>query len=182
MHSSARAAARLLAAALAAAGCGAGAAPVRLPRKPSPAQLAGGPAARLPVRQLVIAAYEGYWRATSDPLGSRDPARAPAIPSGYGPRPAVPGLIRGLRQLWRKDEIAYGSPQFHIMSVRLTGPGTAAVHDCIDLSHAGFQDSRTGVLVGGLGPSHEYLITTLALVHGRWLVTGAVPVVRPCGR
>ena len=54
------------------------------------------------------------------------------------------------------------------------------MHDCIDLSHTGFQNRKTGQIVGGLGQSHDYLITTLALERGRWLVTGAIPVVQPC--
>jgi hypothetical protein len=54
------------------------------------------------------------------------------------------------------------------------------VHDCIDLSRTGFQNRKTGVIVGGLGQSHDYLITTLAREHGRWVVTGAIPVVRSC--
>jgi hypothetical protein len=62
----------------------------------------------------------------------------------------------------------------------MTGTRTAAVHDCIDLSHTGFQNRRTGVIVGGLGQSHDYLITTLAIEHGRWVVTGAIPVVQSC--
>ena len=77
-------------------------------------------------------------------------------------------------------EAAFGAPVFHISGVKLTGPRTAAVHDCIDLSHTGFQNRKTGQVTGGLGQSHDYVITTLALEHGRWLVTGAYPVVQAC--
>jgi hypothetical protein len=89
-------------------------------------------------------------------------------------------LVRGLEGLWRRHEIGFGSPVFHVMSVKITGHRTAAVHDCVDLSHVGFQDEQTGQVVGGFGQSHEFMITTLALEHGRWLVTGAIPVVQRC--
>lgn len=179
--------ARALAGGLAAAGltaalvsCGSAAAPVALPKKPSAVHVAAAPPTRQQPRQLVLAAYEGYWRATSQALDSRNAATARTILAGYIPGSAVPTLVKGLSQLWRRNEVSYGSPVFHIMSVQLTGPKTAAVHDCIDLSHTGFADKRTGQLIGGLGQSHDFLITTLSLQHGRWLITGAIPVVRPC--
>jgi hypothetical protein len=162
------------------AGCGTGAADVTLPVKPGHVHLAGAKAARPSARDLVVAAYEGYWRATSEALASRDRTRAGAIMAGYVPADVIPALVKGLRSLWARDEIGYGSPVFHILSVRLTGRGTAAVHDCVDLSHMGFQNQQTGQVVGGFGQSHDFLITTLVLEHGRWLVTGAIPVVRTC--
>jgi hypothetical protein len=163
------------------AGCGATAADVALPGKPAHVRPAVARAPRARPRDLVIAAYEGYWRATNDALASRDPAKAGAIMAGYVPRSALPGLVNGLKALWRRDEIGYGSPVFHIMSVKITGRETAAVHDCLDLGHAGFQNQQTGQIVGGFGQSHEFMITTLARQHGRWLVTGAIPVVQTCG-
>jgi hypothetical protein len=162
------------------AGCGTGAADVALPSKPSHQAPAAAKAVRQSPRDLVVAAYEGYWRATNEALASRDPARARTIMSGYVPGGAIPALVRGLQTLWRRNEIGYGSPVFHIMSVKITGANTAAVHDCVDLSHTGFQNWETGQVVGGFGQSHELLITTLALEHGRWLVTGAIPVVQTC--
>jgi hypothetical protein len=167
-------------AAAALAGCGTGAADVALPVKPGHVHLAGAQAAPPSARDLVVAAYEGYWRATSEALASRDPARARTIMASYVPGGAIPALVKGLRALWARDEIGYGSPVFHILSVKITGRGTAAVHDCVDLSHTGFQNQQTGQVVGGFGQSHDFLITTLALEHGRWLVTGAIPVVQTC--
>jgi hypothetical protein len=55
-------------------------------------------------------------------------------------------------------------------------------HDCLDLSHAGFADRQTGLVVEGSGSSHDFMITTLALMRGRWLVTGAVAVDKECSR
>lgn len=163
------------------AGCGAQAADVALPAKPAHlAARAAAEPARPAERDQVVAAYEGYWRATSAALASRDPAKARAIMAGYVPRSAIPALVSGLRAIWRRDEIGYGSPVFHILKVTITGRETAAVHDCVDLSHTGFQNRQTGEIVGGFGQSHDFMITTLVRQHGRWLVTGAIPVVQPC--
>jgi hypothetical protein len=162
------------------AGCGSRLAPVALPKKPTRVRLVRVNPVRLSARQLVVAAYEGYWRATNEAVNSRNPARARAILAGYVPGRAVPGLIKGLTALWRRHEIVYGSPVFHIMAVKITSNRTAAVHDCIDLSHTGFENGQTGQIIGGLGRQHDYLITTLVFEHGRWLVNGAIPEVRPC--
>jgi len=162
-------------------GCGTRAVTVAVPGKPGHAQVASTKASRPSVvRDLVIAAYEGYWRATNGALASRDASKARAIMAGSVPASSVPTLVRGLQAIWRRDEIGYGNPVFHVMSVKLTGPGTAAVRDCIDLSHTALANQQTGEVVGAFGQSHEFLITTLALEHGRWLVTGATPVVQTC--
>jgi hypothetical protein len=139
------------------AGCGTRAADVALPSKPAHQAEAAAKAVGQSRREFVIAAYEGYWRATNEALASRDPARARAIIAGYVPGGAIPALVRGLRTLWRKNEIDYGSPEFHIMSVQINVRGTSAVNDSINL-----------------------LISILALDHGRGLVTGAIPVVQTC--
>jgi hypothetical protein len=163
------------------AGCAkSSAAGVTLPRKPQRSPATSATPEYPSAKQLVVAAYEGYWQATGEALDSLSPSRASRILAGYVPRSAIPALVRGLRALWRQDEIGYGRPVFHISSVMFTGHRTAAVHDCLDLSHAGFQDRLTGQVVGGLGRSHDFLITTLVREHGRWLVTGAIPVVRAC--
>jgi hypothetical protein len=163
------------------AACASSQADVTLPKKPSaPARLIGDAPAPPSVRVLVVTAYEGYWTATNQAINSRSLATAKAVLAPHVPASSVAELISGMKVLWQRGEMAYGAPVFHIMSVKLTGKGTAAVHDCIDLSHTGFQDRKTGAIVGGLGQSHDYLITTLALAHGQWLVTGAIPVVQPC--
>jgi hypothetical protein len=162
------------------AGCMGRSADVALPKKPGHARPARVDIARPSVRQLVVTAYEGYWEATNEAINSRSRAAAIAILTEYIPGSAVPGLVRGMRVLWRRDEVAFGAPIFHIVSVKMTGPRTAAVHDCIDLSHAGLQNRKTGAIVGGLGQSHDDLITNLAFENGRWLVTGAIPVVKSC--
>ena len=175
-------AAGCLAASLASAliGCGSRPVAVALPTRPPQTLVTTEGPPRPTTRQLVVAAYQGYWRATTEALDSDSATRARQILAGYVPLRAVPALVRGLRALWRRNEIGYGGPVFHIMAVTITGPRTAAVHDCIDLSHAGFENRLTGQVSGGLGRSHDFLITTLALEQGRWLVTGAVPVVQTC--
>jgi hypothetical protein len=162
------------------AACGSSQAQVTLPKTTPRAQLARVVPASPSDRQLVVAAYEGYWQATNQAINSRDPVEARSILASYVPGSAISGLITGMKALWRRGEMAFGAPVFHIVTVKMTGARTAAVHDCIDLSHTGFQNRKTGVIVGGLGQSHDYLITTLALEHGRWLVTGAIPVVQSC--
>jgi hypothetical protein len=162
------------------AGCGTRAATVALPDKPRHVQVAGAKASRPFARDLVVKAYEGYWRATNEALASRDASKARAVMTGYVRASSIPALVKGLQAIWRRDETGYGSPALHIMSVKLTGPGTAAVRDCIDLSHTALANQQTGEVVGSFGQSHEFLITTLALEHGRWLVTGAIAVVKRC--
>jgi hypothetical protein len=161
-------------------GCGAQAADVALPAKPGHIQPVAAKHSSPTERDQVIAAYEGYWRATSAALASRDPAKAGAIMAGYIPGSAIPALVSGLKSIWRRDEIGYGSPVFHILSVKITGRGSAAVRDCVDLSHTGFQNQQTGQVVGGFGQSRDFMITTLVRTRGRWLVTGAIPVVQSC--
>lgn len=162
------------------AACGSSQAQVALPKKAPHARLARVTPASPSARQLVIAAYEGYWQATNQAINSRDPVAAKSILTSYVPDSAISGLITGMKVLWQRGETAFGAPVFHIVSVKMTGTRTAAVHDCIDLSHTGFQNRKTGAIVGGLGQARDYLITTLALEHGRWLVTGAIPVVQSC--
>jgi len=170
-----------LAAGLAAAlaGCGSGQAHVALPRKPPPVRVAAHPS-RPSATQLVVTAYDGYWRATNQALDSGSAAAARKILAGVVPAGAIAGLVKGLQVLWGRDDVSYGSPVLHIMSVKITGKGTAAVHDCVDMSHTGLANRQTGQIVGALGQSHDYLITTLVQQHGRWLVTGSVPVVQSC--
>jgi hypothetical protein len=173
----------VLAAGLAAllAGCGSSAAaPVALPKKPAHVMDAGAKPAPVTPKQKVIAAYQGYWRATNVAVDSRSPARARIILASYIPSEALPGLVKGLQALWKADEVSYGSPVLHIMSVKITGPGTAAVHDCVDMSHSGLVNKKTGQIVGELGQSHQNLITKLVRQHGKWLVAGEIPVVQSC--
>ena len=163
------------------AGCGNAPQKVSLPQKqPVHVRVAGAGPVRHSPRQLILAAYQGYWRATNQAVDSRSPVKARTLLASYIPDSALPGLVKGLKTLWQADEASYGSPVLHVMSVKITGSRTAAVHDCVDMSHSGLVNRKTGQIVGGLGRSHENLITSMVLEHGRWLVTGAIPVVRSC--
>src|SRR5215470_901055 len=130
------------------AGCGTSQAKVTLPDKPMHLTVVATPPARPSARQRVLDAYRGYWAATSRAVDSRSPARARAILASYIPSGAIGGLISGLRSLWRHDEMSYGWPVLHIISVTISPRGTATVHDCVDMSHAGLVDARTGQIVG----------------------------------
>src|SRR5258708_18875035 len=78
-----------LSAALVAAltGCAAGAANVVLPDKPGHVQVTGAKPARPSARDLLIAAYEDYWRATNEALAPRDASKGTAIMAGAAPAP-----------------------------------------------------------------------------------------------
>jgi hypothetical protein len=168
---------------LAVVGCG-GQPAVALPHKAagpaqapaSPAALAGGPVS---VHDQVVAAYTGYWQALGQALDTRDAARARAILAPYATPALIPSLISGFETDWVRDEIQYGSPVPHILSVRVAGR-RAAVHDCADFSNAGVQSVSTGQVIGSLGNPRVNMISTLVLANGRWLVSDQVPVVLSC--
>jgi hypothetical protein len=164
----------------AAAGCG-GQASVVLPQNTSPPSAPGVVATDPPAtaRQQVIAAYTGYWQALAQALDTRNAGQARDILARYVAGSGIPVLISGFQADWERDEIQYGSPVLHILSVRIFRDH-AAVHDCADFSNAGVQDARTGQVVGSLGNPHVNVISTLVLVHGRWLVSNQVPVVLSC--
>jgi hypothetical protein len=166
---------------LAVTGCGGQQAPVALPHKSAepaalPAELADP---SLSPRQQVVAAYTGYWQALGQALDTRSAGRARVILALYAAPASIPSLISGFQTDWARDEIQYGGPVPHILSVQITG-GHAAVHDCADFSHAGVQSAKTGQVIGSLGNSRVNMISTLVRARGRWLVSNQVPVVSPC--
>jgi hypothetical protein len=166
--------------ALAAAGC-AGQASVPLPPKAaavlrSPAQIAD----QLSPRQQVMAAYAGYWQASDAAVnaGSAGPARR--LLARYVPATAIPDLIAALRQDWDTHSVIDGNPVLHVVSVTVR-QRRATVHDCVDLSHAGLKNARTGaVLPHSFGNARANYYANLVLRGGRWLVSNIVPVVASC--
>src|SRR5215469_12954606 len=104
--------------AVAVAGCGNSQAQVTLPKKSGHMRLARIAPAAPSQRQLVVTAYEGYWQATNQAIDSRDPAAAKSILTSYVPGSVISGLITGMKVLWRRDEMAYGAPVFHIVAVK----------------------------------------------------------------
>ncbi len=172
------AAVALAAVAIGLAGC-AGQPSVALPPKAGarpPARLADQPGPR----QQVMAAYTGYWRAVDDALNAGSAARARQILTGYAPASALPGLIRAFRQDWARHVVTDGNPVLHIISVRVSS-GQATVHDCVDLSHAGLQNARTGrVLPHSFGSPRANFYASLIRQGSQWLVSNIVPVVAAC--
>jgi hypothetical protein len=169
-----------LALAAVATGC-AGQGNVGLPPKP------GGPAAAAVLtdpqhgaRAQVIAAYTGYWQATGAAVDAGSAAGARRLLARYLTASAIPGVISALRPDWAEHAVSAGSPVLHIMSVKITGP-RALVHDCVDLSHAGLADARTGrAFPRSFGSAHANFYADLVLSGHRWLVSNLVPVVALC--
>ena len=155
---------------------------LRTPSAVAPASPASPSPAHAPpsTRQRVVAAYRGYWRAYEAAWRSRNPARVRQILARY----VVPGGI-GLdltsdRQLWARHQAPDGAAVPHVLSVRLHGR-TAALHDCLDLSHLGDADTRTGQLIpDSFGPPRMNFYVTLVLASGQWLVRTFAEAVQPC--
>ncbi len=161
------------------AGAGAGQASVALPGKAaaqSPARLADQPG----VRQQVMAAYAGYWTASDEALNAGRAGRARQILARYAMPTALPALIRAFRQDWARHAVTDGSPVLHVLGVRIRN-GIATVHDCIDLSHAGLRNARTGqVFPHSFGSPRANYYARLVRQGGRWLVSNILPVEALC--
>jgi hypothetical protein len=170
--------------ALAAAGCGGPAARVSLPARAArtataaPAALASS-APQTP-RQAVAAAYRGYWRAYAAAMSADSTARATAILAPYDAPSGTPLLMKNLKAIWKAHDVAYGGAVTHIKSVRITGR-RAILNDCLDLSHFGVTDQRTGrVVPGSFGLANQDTYITLLRSGGRWRVSNMEPVEVPC--
>jgi predicted small lipoprotein YifL len=171
----------VLAAMAAAAGCGRQH-PVALPPAPAdPASAVAAPTASPPsVRDQVMSAYMGYWQASGQAVDAGRAGRARAILAPYVTADSLPSMIAVLQEDWRQHAVAYGSPVPHIRSIVIRR-GTATVHDCIDLSHAGLRNARTGrVFPQSFGSSRANYYASLVHDGGRWLVSNIVPVVASC--
>jgi hypothetical protein len=164
------------------AACGGQAAPVALPPKAAtataaPAALTGP--ARTP-HQVVTAAYRAYWRAYAAAMTAASTTRAESLLAPYEDSAGLPRLIGSLKRVWAAHDAAYGGAVTHVKGVQITGH-RAIVHDCLDLSHFGVVNSRTGRVVPdsfGL-PDQDYYVTLL-LSGGRWRVSNMTPVEVPC--
>lgn len=175
-----RLAALLSAAAAVIAGCGGSQAAVQLPRKAGlPAVPAATPGTPASTRDQVAAAYSGYWQALGQALDARNAARAQAILAPYASAALVSSTVSSDTSLWAHNEIQYGAPVPHILTVRVSGT-SAAVHDCGDFSHAGVQDAATGQVVGSLGPARVNMISSLTFSGGRWRLDSQLPVEAAC--
>jgi hypothetical protein len=135
---------------------------------------------QLNAREQVLTAYTGYWQANSAAVDAGNAASARALLAPYLTASALPGVLAALRPDWSEHAVSSGSPVLHILSVKITGR-QAIVHDCIDLSHAGLANARTGkVYPHSFGSSHANFYADLVLSRSRWLVSNLVPVVALC--
>jgi len=127
-----------------------------------------------------MAAYAGYWQASDNAVNAGNASLARRILARYVPASAIPGLIAALRRDWAAHAVVDGSPVLHVLSVQVQ-QDRATVHDCVDLSHAGLKDARTGLaLPHSFGSARANYYASLVLSGGRWLVSNIVPVVAPC--
>lgn len=170
----------LAVAAAAVAGCGSSQAPVALPPRAAVHSPAQAVVAKPTVREQVVSAYTAYWQATAAATDAGQATRARAILAPYLPPSSLPAMIAALRQDWAAHAVTDGSPVLHITSVSVR-QGTATVSDCVDLSHAGLRDARTGqVFPHSFGSPRASYFASLVRRGGRWLVSNLVPVVAPC--
>jgi hypothetical protein len=144
----------------------------------APAALASS-APRTP-RQAVTAAYRGYWRAYAAAMSADSTARATAILAPYNAPSGMPLLIKNLKAIWKARDVAFGGAVTHVKSVRITGR-RAILNDCLDLSHFGVSNQRTGrVVPNSFGPAYQDYYVTLLRSGGRWRVSNMQPVEVPC--
>lgn len=184
VRSLARALAPGLTLVLLSAGCGAGSAPsVQLPAKPAAAATIpsrGAAGARPSTRSLVLAAYQSYWQAYGQAARARNLATARKLLRTYAQPSFVNEITAPLPRLWAAHQAGYGYAIPHVLSV--TPKGTSALlHDCLDLSHLGTQDVRTGrVLPGSYGLPTVNFYVTLTRTGARWVVSKMQQVEVPC--
>ncbi len=162
------------------AGC-AGQADAGLPPKPGAAPAVAVLTAPQPgTRAQVLAAYTGYWQASSAAVDAGRAAPARALLARYLTAGVIPAVIAALRTDWADHAVSAGSPVMHILSIKITG-GHALVHDCLDLSHAGLANARTGrVYPRSFGSAHANFYADLVRSNSGWLISNLVPVMAPC--
>ena len=166
------------------AGCGSGSAPsVQLPAKPAVATSlpgSGTPRAHPSTRSVVLAAYQGYWQAYGAAARTQDITAARKLLRAYADAAFVSEVTAALPRLWAAHQIGYGYAVTHVLSVTRSG-ASALLHDCLDLSHLGTQDARTGrVLPGSFGLPTVNFYVTLTRSGGRWVVSKMQQVEVPC--
>lgn len=166
------------------AGCGSALPNVPLPAKPAVAASVPGEAGQGPakhtVRAQVLAGYLGYWQAYGAALRTRDLAAARKLLARYADGAFATAVTAPLSRVWASHEIGYGYAVPHVLSLTHTS-ASALVHDCLDLSHLGTQDTRTGrVVPGSFGLAAVDFYVTLTRSGKRWLVSKMQQVEVPC--
>jgi len=165
--------------------CSGGVPRVELPAKAAsstPAVFLGGlgHAARMTLRQQVVAALAGYTAALGHAEQSRSDTVARRLLRPYLADSRIGGLVQAVSAIWARGDRFYGNDVLHILGVRIDGT-RAFVHDCDDTSGMGLENAATGRAVpGSAGVQHANLITRLDLVAGRWVVESQLPEDVPC--
>jgi hypothetical protein len=183
LSSAARAALPGFALALFVIGCGS-LPNVTLPVKPvTPASSAplGGPEPTSPVgHEQVVTAYLGYWQAYGTALRTRNMASARGLLAQFADAGFLKQVTAPLSKVWAAREIGYGYAIPHVLGVTTKG-NSATLHDCLDLSHLGVQDSKTGLVVpGSFGLPEVDFYVTLTRKAGHWVVSNMQQVEVPC--
>jgi hypothetical protein len=162
------------------AGCAGQAAAGLPPKSGAPASAAELTAPQPAAREQVLAAYTGYWQASSAAVNAGSAASARTLLARYLTAGAIPVAIAALRPDWADHAVSAGSPVLHILSIKITGRH-ALVHDCTDLSHAGLANARTGrVYPRSFGSAHANFYADLLRSSSGWLISNLVPVMAPC--
>jgi hypothetical protein len=166
-----------------AAACGGSQGPVALPAKHpqqsplSPVAVAAGYGT---AKDQVVAAYAGYWQAYAAATRSRSITSANALLAPYTTRAWRKSLVRPLPGVWAYHDQGYGYAVPHVLGIHL-GHDSARLHDCLDLTHFGTQNFRTGrVFPGTFGRPRLNFYVTLLRAGGRWMVSRLQQVEVPC--
>jgi hypothetical protein len=129
---------------------------------------------------MVLSAYQGYWQAYSEASRSRNLAAAKKLLRAYAQASFVTEVTAPLPRLWAAHQVGYGYAVPHVLSVARKGK-SALLHDCLDLSHLGTQDTRSGrVLPGSFGLPTVNFYVTLTRTGARWVVSKMQQVEVPC--
>lgn len=167
-------------------GCGTPAS-VQLPAKPvtsasseslaSPAPLTSGSPT---TRERVVSTYLSYWQAYGAALKTRDITAAKKLLAPYTDASYLSQLTDPMPRVWSAHQIGYGYAIPHVLSVAHTA-GSAVLHDCLDLSRFGTQNTRTGrVVPGSFGLSQMNFYVTLTRSRGHWVISRLQQVEVPC--
>lgn len=142
------------------------------------------PASRT-ARGQVLAAYLGYWQAYGSALRTRNITAARKLLISYTDAAFLSDVTAPLPRVWGAHEIGYGFAVPHVISITLAGP-SAMLHDCLDLSHLGTEDTRTGrILAGSFGLAAMNFYVTLtrsarSQSQARWVISKMQQVEVPC--
>ncbi len=145
------------------------------PASPSTVTTVGGTGS-----EQVIAAYVSYWQAYGAAMRTRNIAAARRLLANVTDADFLRQVTAPMPRVWAAHEIGYGYAIPHVLGV-IRRSTSASLHDCLDLSHFGVQDTRTGLIVpGSFGLPELNFYVTLTRSAGRWVVSNMQQVEVPC--